>query len=85
MAHTDNTMPWRLREVWAEENLGSAQWFRILNTQMSAWGRRETRRWWHSERSRTRTRLRDLRYASDTEGWDVPPSRTRHSVRWDMW
>lgn len=74
-------MPWRMRE----QDRPELAWIRILNTEMNAWGRRELRRWWHSERSRTRQGLRDLRYASDTQGWDIPPSRTRHSVRWDMW
>lgn len=78
MSRTDNTMPWRLREeYYREDYLYSKEWLRILNTRLNGWGRREVRRYWHSERAKTRRALEN--------GWEVEPSRPRHSVRWDMW
>ena len=74
MSRTDKTMPWRLREEDAPE----LPWIRILNTPINAFGRREMRRWWHAERNKAKLAIRN--------GDECPaPSRTRHSVRRDMW
>lgn len=73
MSRTDKTKPWRI----LMEETPELQWNRILNTRLNPWGRREIRRYWHSERNRVRIDLR--------RGDDPAPSRHRHGVRWDMW
>lgn len=83
MSRTDNTMPWRLRK----EDRPDLPWNRILNTELNSFGRREMRRWWHEDRFRTKRALQDARQRpSILWNRDQPvPTRTRHSVRWDMW
>lgn len=80
MSRTDNHTPWRI----LEEQRPELPWYRILNMRMNSWGRRETRRYWHSERNRVRITLRrgDWGYLPDD---DPAPTRTRHGIRWEMW
>ncbi len=78
MSRTDNTRHWRFREAERPE----LPWWRILNTQMNAWGRRETRRFWHSERHRVSLSLRQGDWTTDD---DPAPTRSRHGIRWDMY
>lgn len=86
MSRTDNTMPWRLKE----EDAPHLNWKRVINQQMvndpqwRGWLRRETRRWWHAERRRVRNDLRPHVYDPH---WDTAPAptRTRSSIRWDLW
>ena len=73
MSRSDNTLPWRLRE----EDRPDLPWSRILNTEIHGYGRREMRRWQHAERFKAKLALRG--------GEQPAPTRTRHSVRWDMW
>lgn len=80
MSRTDKTMPWRI----LEEERPEYPWFKILNSRMNAWGRREIRRYWHSERNRVRTALRQGDYQGYFAEDDPAPSRTRHGVRWEM-
>lgn len=83
MSRTDNTMPWRIRE----EDLPDLPWHRILNEEINAFGRREMRRWWHAERFKAKRALQEARQRrSIIWNRDQPaPTRTRHSVRYDMY
>lgn len=82
MSKTDKTRPPRLKELEAEWGwrLRSRRYSAYVwcwQRGLDAWSKREVRRYWHSERQKTKNALR--------RGEEPEPSRHRHQVRWNMW